>query len=167
MGASKRAITDPKDQERLLAAADPEAERPALWLMIHAGMHPENLVRLRRTDLKEDHGGWYLEYRRVKNEKPRRESIPSDVAGALARFLERKGRPETRFGYWRMVGRVGKRAGLPGISPMTLRHTACVNYLRQYRSHTDRLKLIARRMGCSEDVVVQNYIDLEEWERTL
>lgn len=175
MGNQKRAIFDPREQERILAAADRVTELPVLWIMLRTGMHPTNLLRLRRGNLVHDAQGWWLEFKRVKNSKARRELLPSEIAGVLSVYLERAGRPKTRTGLFELVKRVGVRIGYDGVerdgirnpylSPMTLRHTACVNFLRQYHGSPDRLKLVARRMGCSEDVVSQNYLDLEEWER--
>ena len=165
MGA-KRAILDPKKEVELLEAADVVSERPAIWLMMKVGMHPENLLRLKEKNIDQDEQGIWLQFNRVKNAQPRRELLPNAIGNALIDFLLRKDRPKTRQGYWVMTERVGRRIGLKGISPMTLRHTACVNFLRQYRDHTDRLKLVAVRMGCSERVVIQNYMDMEEWERT-
>jgi hypothetical protein len=63
-----------------------------------------------------------------------------------------------------LTKRVGDRAGLAGVSPMTLRHTACLNFLRKNRGHNDRLFLVAAKMGCSVQVVAQNYTDMESWE---
>ena len=49
---------------------------------------------------------------------------------------------------------------------MTLRHTACIGFLREYSGHPERITLVAMRMGCTPRVVQQNYIDLDQWEKT-
>ena len=164
---AKRAILDPVVEQRILDAADPITERPAIWLMMKVGMHPENLIRLAGKNLQLDEQGHWLQFRRAKNDVPRRELLPQDIGEGLVRFLLRRGRPRTHQGYWEMARRIGKRAraGVE-VTPMVLRHTACVNFLRQYRDHTDRLDLVAGRMGCARAIVIQNYLDMEEWERT-
>ena len=162
---SKRAILDPKVEEKILEAADSTLERPAIWLMMKIGMHPENIVGLEPSNIEHDTQGYWLQYRRVKNDKARRELLPNDIGEALIQFLRRKYRPKTRQAYWEMARRVGLKAGYKRISPMTLRHTACINFLRQFREHPERMDLVAIRMGCTRGVVMQNYIDLEEWER--
>lgn len=162
---AKRGILDPKVEEKVLAAADPIMEWPAIWLMMKVGMHPENLVRLRVTNFEKDSQACWLQFKRAKNSKPRREMLPVAVYGRVFAYIARRDRPKTRQGYWDMARRVGEKAGLNGVSPMTLRHTACLNFLREFRNHPDRFKLIATKMGCSEDIVAQNYIDMEAWER--
>lgn len=162
---SKRAILDPKVEENILEVADPALERPAIWLMMKIGMHPSNLTSLGILNIERDEQGWWLQYKRVKNDRPRRELLPDDIGGALNTFLKRPGRPKTRQAYWEMVKRVGRKAHVEGISPMTLRHTACINFLRKFRDHNDRMDLVAMKMGCAKTVVIQNYLDLEEWER--
>jgi integrase len=163
---SKRAIFDTKVQEALLTGADPVTELAPIWLMMKTGMHPENLKRLTKNSIEHDEQGWWLQFKRAKNDKPRRELLPDKIGPVIDEWIRRRGRPKTHQGYWDMARRVGLRIGLKGISPMTLRHTACIIFLRQYRDHTDRLMLIATRMGCSQDIVAKNYIDMDEWERT-
>jgi integrase len=162
---SKRAILDPKIEEQILEAADPITERPAIFLMMKFGMHPKNVANLSLSNLLKDEQGYWLQYKRVKNENPRRELLSTDVGELLEKFLSRKTRPATHQAYWEMVRRVGKKAGCGSISPMTLRHTACINFLRQYRDHHERMDLVARRMGCTRAVVLQHYLDLDTWER--
>jgi len=162
---SKRAIMDPKVEDKILEAADPLLERPPIWLMMKIGMHPGNIVALDPSNLDKDTQGYWLQYKRVKNENTRRELLPDDIGASLLQFLSRKYRPKTRQAYWEMVRRVGLRAGLKDISPMTLRHTACINFLRRFRDHQERMDLIATKMGCAKKVVMQNYLDMEAWER--
>lgn len=162
---SKQAIFDPKIQGKLLGAADPETERPAIWLMMRAGMHPQNIVKLKSSNLVHDFQGWWLQYERVKNERMRRELLPNDIGEMLSAWLRGRGRPGTRQAYWVIARRVGLRIGLEGISPMTLRHTACITFLRELKGHPERLWLVAGRMGCHPETVRQNYLDLAQWEK--
>lgn len=165
VSTSKRAIFNPKIEEQILEAADPITERPAIYLMLKFGMHPQNVANLSPSNLLKDEQGYWLQYKRVKNENPRRELLSNEVGELLEKFLSRKSRPGTRQAYWDMVQRVGEKAGYKAISPMTLRHTACINFLRLYSEHHERMDLVAKRMGCTRAVVLQNYLDLDTWEQ--
>lgn len=162
----KRGILDPLVEEKLLAAADPEAERPAIWIMMNCGLHPNNLITLTESSFQHDSSGWWLQFKRAKNARSRRDLLPDDIATSLIAWLARPDRPRTRQGVWKLVRRVGEHAGFEAnrISPMSLRHTTCIHLLRKFRQHPDRLKLVAIKMGCDEEIVAQNYVDMEEWE---
>lgn len=161
----KRAIFNETDQKKVLEAADPETERVAVWLMMMVGMHPTNLIRLKPSNLDHDSQGWWLQYKRVKNDRPRRELLEDAIGEALALYLRRTDRLRSRQGVFLMVRRVGLKSGLGSLTPMNLRHTACVRFLRQYAGGPAPLDLVAAKMGCTVAVVKQNYIDLEDWER--
>ena len=159
----KTAIFDEKDQFTLLGACESDREFVPVWLMMRCGMHPSDVSKAKE---KLRFNGDFIEWKRAKNSKPRRELVPKDVKPRLEKWLER-GRILTRVGYNLLVGRIGDRVGHPEYSPMTLRHTFCIQQLRYFsgmeRPPPDYIGLVAVKMGCTRDVVVQNYIDLQQW----
>ena len=163
MGEYKKAIFDYKDQKKLLKASRSDTEFIVIWMFLNTGIHPKDLGKLTMKDIKDDDD---VSWKRVKNKKPRRETLPCDVMDKLKRFLKNKRRPKSRIAYYYIVRDAGERASLKGIiSPMSLRHTLCVNLLREYDNHPQAIDFVAKRMGCSREVVIQNYIDLKQWEK--
>lgn len=162
MGERKKAIFDPKKRETLIKSCETDNEFVVIWLFMNTGMHPKNLKQLKPKNLDDDN---WLQYKRVKNEKPRRELLPDYVAVKVRAFLNNKRRPRNRTSYWGICRDVGKRAGIRDLSPMSLRHTYCILMLQEFRNHPTPIDLVATKMGCTRDVVMQNYLDLYEWEK--
>ena len=166
MGEYKKAIFDYKDQEKLLNSCESDKEYIILWLFLNTGMHPKDLGELTLKNIKNEED---ISWKRAKNDKPRRETLPEDVMEKLKVFLKIKRRPKSRVAYYYIVRDVGARAKLKSIkgtiSPMTLRHTLCINLLREYGDHPQAIDFVAKRMGCSREVVIQNYLDLQQWEK--
>ena len=164
----KLAIFEKSDQLALLAACEianggrGDPEFVPIWLMMRCGMHPSDI-----SDAKDiiKINGQFIEWRRAKNEEPRRELVPKDVMPRLINWLK-KGRKLRRQGYFELVRRVGERVGHPEYSPMSLRHTFCDEMLEKYKDNPDPIRLVARLMGCSEEVVLDNYLSLDQWKRS-
>ena len=161
----KIAIFDEIEQKALLGAAESDHEFIPIWLMMRCGMHPSDVTNAKH---KLRFNGEFIEWKRAKNSKPRREIVPEDVRPRLEKWLK-KGRKLTRIGYNLLVKRVADRIGHEEYTPMTLRHTFCIQQLRYFsgmdRPPPDFIGLVAIKMGCTREVVYQNYIDLEQWER--
>ena len=161
----KTAIFDKRDQMALLGACEGDNEFVPVWLMMRCGMHPSDVSAASK---KITWNGRFIEWKRAKNSEPRRELIPKKTAPRLEQWLKR-GRKLTREGYFQMVRRIGERVDHPEYSPLTLRHTFCLNELRQFndmpKPPPDIFSLVAIKMGCSEKIVKQHYIDLKDWER--
>ncbi len=161
----KLAIFDPIEQNALLGACQSDNEYIPLWLMLNCGMHPSDVAKAKD---KLSFQGQFLIYKRAKNEKPRREMIPKELIPRIQLWLK-KGKKRTRQGYYYLIKTIGKRIGHPEYTPMTLRHTFCINQLRYYnnleRPPPNIIDLVATKMGCSREVVIQNYIDLDQWEK--
>lgn len=160
----KLAIFDQKEQAALLGVCETDNEFVPVWLMLRCGMHPSDVTKAKD---KLTFQGNFMLWHRAKNQKPRREVIPENVLPRIQSWLK-KGRKLTREGYFGLVQRLGSRVGHPEYSPMTLRHTFCLECLRQYMKQRppppDFISLVAMRMGCGREVVMQNYIDLSQWE---
>ena len=161
----KDAIFEPNDQLALLGACESDNEYIPIWLMMNCGMHPSDVASATKEITIHGH---YIEWRRAKNDKPRREPIPLHIHKRLENWLKH-GRKLTRNGYYYLVKRIGERVGHPEYTPSTLRHTFGINMLRYYHEMAnpppDIFKLVAKKMGCSENVVRDYYISLTDWER--
>jgi len=161
----KTAIFEEEEQRRLIGACESDNEFIPIWLMLRCGMHSRD-VSLASEKLTLE--GDFLFWKRVKNAAPRREMVPRDLQPKLKWWLAR-GRKLTPRGYYGLVSRVGSRIGHPECSPQTLRHTYCLQELRNLMEQNppppDFIALIAQKMGCSRRVVQQNYIDLIQWEK--
>jgi len=160
----KIAIFNQSDQMALLGACQSDHEYIPIWLMMRCGMHPSDVSRAKDNIT---FSGDFMEYRRAKNQKPMRIMIPKDLKPRLEKWLK-SGRKISREGYFHLVRRVGIRINHPECTPMSLRHTFCIEELRRYmkmlRPPPDYMFLLAKRMGCGVEIVRQNYIDLEQWE---
>jgi len=159
MGKYKEAIFDEKIQMSLLEACETDKEYIIVWMFINTGIHSKDLGGLKVKNID----GHNILWRRAKNKKPRREMLPDDIMDRLIKFLNNKRRPKSRTSYLLIVQEIGDRIGLDHLSPMSLRHTFCINLLQEYGNHPQCIDFVAKRMGCSRDVVVQNYIDLHQW----
>lgn len=160
----KLAIFDPTEQAALLGACESDAEYIPIFLMSRFGMHPSDVSTAQD---KFRFNGQFLEWRRAKNSRLRRELVPEDILPRLQKWLK-QGRKLSRVGYNQLVHRVGTRVGHPEYSPLTLRHTFCLEELRRFMRQKppppDFIALVAQKMGCTREVVMQNYIDLMQWE---
>jgi len=161
----KLAIFDEQDQAALLGACEgSDNEYIPIWLMLRCGMHPHDVSNAKD---KFRFNGQFLEWKRAKNAKLRREIVPKDVMPRLERWLK-QGRKLTRVGYNQLVHRMGSRIGHPEYSPLTLRHTFGLQELRKFMNQSpqppDLIALVAQKMGCKRETVMQFYIDLTQWE---
>ena len=160
----KIAIFNEVEQKALLGACESDHEFIPIWLMMRCGMHPSDVTKAKD---KIRFNGDFIEWKRAKNSKSRRELVPADVRPRLEKWLL-KGRKLKRGSYNLLVSRIGERIGHPEYSPMTLRHTFCLQQLRHFqnleRPPPDFIGLVATKMGCTREVVYQNYIDLTQWE---
>ena len=160
----KLAIFDQKEQAALLGACESDNEFVPIWLMLRCGVHPSDVSKARE---KLRFNGQFIEWKRAKNSKPRREIVPDYVRPRLEAWL-RHGKKLTRVGYYQLVQRIGRRVGHPEYSPLSLRHTFCLEELRRLMRQSppppDFIALVSQKMGCTREVVQQNYIDLTQWE---
>lgn len=162
--AQKLAIFSETDQSALLGACESDAEFIPIWLMLRCGMHPCDVGA---ASSKFRFNGQFLEWKRAKNAKPRREMVPDDIRPRLERWLKH-GKKLTRFGYFELVRRIGVRVDHPEYTPMTLRHSFAIHELRalnkKKRPPPNIIDLVATKMGCRREVLMQNYLDLLQWE---
>lgn len=155
---SKKAVFDYADQDRIRDACETDKERVIVMLMLNFGMHPKNVVNLGPSHLDD---GW-LHYARAKNARPMDFLIPKDMLVPLRNFLKRHPRSERRYN--QIVHEIGSRIGMPELSPMSLRHTTCINV---YREKGCDIYFTAMWMGCTREIVSKNYMMLSQWEDAL
>ncbi len=153
----KLAVFDEKQQEQILGACS-ATEYVPVWLMMRLGCHSHDLVHREKFE----YDGQWLRWKRCKTGRPRQFPIPLEVAPKLVEWLTR-GRRLTRDGYCKMVHRIGARVGMSDLSPMSLRHTFGINAMRRFKGRGDAIQLVASMMGCSERILVRNYLDFEQW----
>ena len=162
----KLAIFGETTQNALLGACqESDNEYIPIWLMMRCGMHPHDVSHAKD---KFRFNGQFLEWKRAKNSKLRREIVPKDVLPRLVRW-HKEGRKLSRVGYNLLVHRVGERIGHSEYSPLSLRHTFGLQELRRYMHMKppppDFIALVAQKMGCRRETVQQYYIDIDQWER--
>ena len=156
---SNLALFDVAAPNRILAAARDDLDWGIAWCCVREGMHPTNVARLTPKNMDEE--GW-LQWIRVKNAAPRRTLVPEADRARLRIFLALD--KPTRKTMWLRMDQLIRRAGFPGGGPRVLRKTFILNELRRFQGRTDVFLLVAQRAGCTVGVVVQHYLDLEQWE---
>lgn len=154
------AIFDPKAPARLIAAAADDYEWGLAWLILNEGMHPAQIRKLGPKNFDETTG--MLQWVRVKNERPRHTLIPDGDRERLVQFL--RSRKLSTVTTWSRITKLGLRVGYPA-TPRNLRKTFIINELRRFHDRPDCLDLVAARAGCTKAVVIQHYLDLEQWTR--
>ncbi|HEX8708762.1 MAG TPA: site-specific tyrosine recombinase XerD [Pyrinomonadaceae bacterium] len=138
-----------EDMERLLAAPDTGTDegirdRALLELMYATGLRVSEVVTLKRADLELDAG---LISCHGKGSKERRVPIGKSATGWLQQYLSVRARSGmgnnprlflnslggalTRQFVWAMLKRYAACAGLPDISPHTLRHSFATHLLQR------------------------------------
>lgn len=160
---TKKAIIDPKRQERFKKACKTDRERILVWLMMDLGMHSQNVSKLSSKNISESGGDLWLDYQRAKNAMQMSAIVPKEIGPTLVQFVN--GKKLCLRQYNNIIHKIGRRIRAPETSPMSLRKTCGINELREFRIHPDRLTLVARRMGCTVGTVTQYYLDLHEWEK--
>jgi integrase len=128
--------------ESELARLENEARKSKDWeavvLMRWTGMHPSVIVEPRYGLREVDHEGRaVIEWKRPKKQGKdaytailRSRRIDFDVNDYIAEFQARRRRRSRQYLH-ELVRKAGEDAGLPGVSPMSLRHSACVNMLER------------------------------------
>jgi integrase len=168
----KMAIFDNEDAKRFLKSARKIDDEIRVFPMLAFGMHPENLRRLKAGDeatkgdkITKD----ILEFKRAKNDYPRRQLLNRDVADVLHKACSRGVFRISNRAYEQICEYMG-HIGIPTyqthpVSPHTLRHTYILNCLREYKGQNDAMDLVSVKAGCNKSTVIQNYVDLQDWER--
>jgi len=146
---------------KLLGVCRNAKERGLIALLTITGMHISTTGKLTKKNLVKMGDRTYIEYRRLKNDKPMRFEVPRDRLPDVVTFLE--GKKASRQYYHRIVKELGTLAGYEDISPMTIRHSVCCEMIA--RDGASSIFTVPQRMGCSLDVVIKNYSQLSDMQR--
>ena len=169
---TKIAIQDNQDVINFLKASKNLEDEVRMYLIIAFGMHPKNLRTLKAGDDKTKGNvitkRGVLEFKRAKNQKPRRELLSEEIATVIWHVAKRGKLNVTNTYLQQICKEQGRKAipkyKTPPVSPMTLRHTYILNQLRRHTGRADRIDLVTKGAGCTRDVVMQNYLDYADWE---
>lgn len=163
----KVAIFENEKVKNFLRSARTVDDEARMYMLVAFGMHPKNCRELTEESITD---GGLLQYKRVKSAKSRRELLSENVAEVLRDVIKRKKLNISNTMYEDICKPLG-RIAVPdyqsgNVSPMTLRHTFALNELRRTMvgGSSPDFDRVAMKMGCTINVVKQNYIDLEQWE---
>ncbi|MGC9319141.1 MAG: tyrosine-type recombinase/integrase [Armatimonadota bacterium] len=155
---TQRDVLDREEARALLQAASDEPRDHALiMLMLQSGLRVSEAAQLRRRDVYDSAGRYWVEVNAGKGDKQREVEIPRSAfemvqqyrreapgADADPLFTSRKGGFMTRVQIYRLVRRYALKAGIGRpVSPHTLRHT----YANHQRLLGERLEVLALQLG--------------------
>jgi len=171
-------VLSEEEVERLLATPDLATpaglrDRAMLELLYATGLRVSELVGLRlpQIDLK---GGYLLAF--GKGSKERVVPVGEEAERALGRYLAElrptlargrhdavfvnlRGAPMTRQGFWKILKALGVRAGLErGISPHVLRHSFATHLLE----HGADLRAVQAMLGHSDIATTEIYTHIHQ-----
>jgi integrase/recombinase XerD len=163
--------------ESLLAAPDPSTplglrDRAMLELLYATGLRVSELVGLRLPQLRLE-VGFLVAFGKGGKERvvPVGETAEQwtrrylrEVRPGLARgrheavFVNRLGDPMTRQGFWKILRAHGRRAGIPELSPHTLRHSFATHLLE----HGVDLRAVQAMLGHADISTTQIYTHIHQ-----
>ena len=148
-----------EEEDKVLNACISEEEAHTMRILLDTGIHVSKFCELTEANIK----GNYLEWYRCKNKRLIRIPISQRIAPFIQSYLSNPNRPKWRQYYNKMLKQIGQRAGIPSLSPMSLRHTFGVKMVDKGFSLSDLQKV----MGVRNVQVLMTYIqrkdkDLEE-----
>ena len=170
-------VLSQEEVETLLAAPDTETElgvrdKAMLELLYAAGLRVSELVGLELPQLRLDLG-FLVAYGKGGKERvvPVGEAAErwvgrylADVRPALASgrhetvFVNHRGGPLTRQGFWKILKGHAAEAGLPSLSPHTLRHSFATHLLE----HGADLRAVQMMLGHADISTTQIYTHIHE-----
>lgn len=162
MGVEKEPLKDQKQFDKILEVATRESDdvRKIILLLRYTGMHI-SVVCDKQYNLREELyvGEPYIIWKRTKKEGKeaycsvlKSQYIDFDVHKFAKEIWKRK-RRKTRQYFYELVKKVGLRAGIPGLSPMTFRHTLGVDMAERGVPRD----VIQETLNCS-DKVLRTYL---------
>ncbi|REJ84750.1 MAG: site-specific tyrosine recombinase XerD [Acidobacteria bacterium] len=170
-------VLSEKQVDRLLEAPDTDTllgrrDRTMIELLYATGLRVSELVGLRREQLRLD-GGFLIAFGKGSKERivPFGERAEQwldiylgEVRPRLARelhpqlFLNARGRPLTRQGFWKILRGHGRRVGVEGLSPHVLRHSFATHLLE----HGADLRQVQMMLGHADVSTTQIYTHIHQ-----
>ncbi len=148
---------------KILKNCKTDFEKQTVLILRYTGMHISVLVRANEEFIK----GKYIQWYRPKTGNLVRIPIHPKLKKFLKEYLKTN-RPSYREYYWHLIKDIGKRSGLPELSPMTFRHTFGVSLLDEQYSMTQ----VQKMMGVTNLGVITRYTQYsdkqmeEKWKNT-
>lgn len=169
--SSKVAIFDNDKVLKFLNNADNQVNQVRAFMPLAFGMHLENMRKLIAGD--DNTKGdvitkKILEFSRAKNRKKRRELLSDAQAEVIWKVAKRGKLKISNQGYdeiFTKMGNIITEYPTPPVTQMTLRHTFVLNQLREHWGEPDKFDLVVKKVGCTREVVAQNYLDLDQWTK--
>jgi len=170
-------VLSEQEVESLLAAPDPATplglrDRAMIELLYSSGLRVSELVGLELGQLRLDEG-FLVAFGKGSKERivPVGEAAEGwlrrylgEVRGALLRgrhaqvFLNHRGAPMTRQGFWKLLAAYGRRAGIRALSPHVLRHSFATHLLE----HGADLRAVQMMLGHSDISTTQIYTHIHQ-----
>jgi site-specific recombinase XerD len=157
MGQRKFPVLDEDFELKIVGACKNAIERGLIKLLLASGMHIRDCVDLKRKDIKTEGSRRYVRWARTKTARGLQAPIRREDLEDILAYLDRRRKLSIRQ-HQLMIRDIGQKAGYEDVSPMTFRHTLCVKLIKGGWSIPE----IAQRLGCTQDVVIQNYAILRE-----
>lgn len=133
--------------------------REMILFMLRTGVHPSVLANKARSNLKVTEDG-HVQWSRPKKRGGHaitRVKVSKDIEPWVREFVLQEF-PKYREWYWGLCKKVGREAGVPELSPMSLRHTFGTNLDELGFSPAE----ICSMMNASLPVVVKRYCKRQE-----
>lgn len=147
-----RHLTD-KELKQLLTAVDDGREKRILTVMLNTGMHPSVMAEPEKYEM-ELVNEVSLMWLRPKTYALCRWDFDDDKSMmTLVKTFTNNDVGYHRSVYHAIITAIAHKAGLKHISPITLRHTATVNLLKQGKT----IEEVKKRIQCSEKVLWNHY----------
>jgi len=145
-------LKEPLSEEKLqkILSVCTEREKHLILFLVNTGMHISVLVDKKKSELRYENG--HISWRRPKTRK----YVRIRAAKVIQPFIDEiLAMPKySRQYYFNLLKDIGKRAGVPDLSPLTLRHTFGVNMLKK-GADIPTLKEI---MGVENTTVLMRYL---------
>lgn len=174
MGVEKEPLKDARQFDKILEIATRESEdaRKIVILLRYTGMHISILCNSKYKLREEEHGGdKYIVWERTKmRQKGGKKAVYTSIlksqhidfdVGEFAEEIQNRKRKKSRQ-YWHdLIKRIGQRAGISGLSPMTFRHTLGVDMIERGVPRD----IVQDTLNCS-DKVLRTYLKYSKSQKT-
>lgn len=127
-----------------------EWEKETVLFLLNTGMHISVLCNKKKSELKYQDG--YLSWRRPKTKRYLRLKVPKAVLPFIDNIINRPN--YSRQYYFQMIKDIGRKAGIPDLSPLTFRHTFGVNMLKKGAD----IPTLKELMGVENTAVLMRYL---------
>jgi integrase len=156
---TKYGLTNKDLISRILKKAEKHSSfaNQTIKILYWTGMHPSSLLKIRIDSIYSN----TLTWRRPKTDKVLSAELNDGQIEVVKAFCLRK-RKYSRSYLNQVIKEVGNKAGIKGLSPMTFRHTKCLELIQKYYKDPFMVQILMQKLGVSEAVLWKNYAQLKE-----